>query len=276
MLTKADTRIQEFQKHRKKLYETNYDPLRAYRAYKKKYKVAPKKAWAESAIYKRGRKMTIASQLKFSRYCCRHSQTPEAAIKLMQLETGDRFSEYVGVFMIAVREWESRVDPKIKSNHASTGWYFKPFSVALEDLDRDEFGNFQFYTERWTGSSVEELNQRVTNWFNLSDIERQKYINKKAEEVTKQFQEQQARAEAYRQEHQERWAREQREWRDIWERLNSDSQANPRILKNAYQDISALKKDYRRLCLVHHPDHGGSDRDFIQLNSEYEQLKRRF
>jgi hypothetical protein len=33
-----------------------------------------------------------------------------------------------------------------------------------------------------------------------------------------------------------------------------------------------IKKAYRRLCLVHHPDKGGSNDEFIKINNAYNEL----
>lgn len=33
-----------------------------------------------------------------------------------------------------------------------------------------------------------------------------------------------------------------------------------------------IKKAYRRLCLIHHPDKGGSNDEFIKINEAYNEL----
>ena len=33
-----------------------------------------------------------------------------------------------------------------------------------------------------------------------------------------------------------------------------------------------IKKAYRRLCLIHHPDKGGSNDEFIKINNAYNEL----
>lgn len=36
--------------------------------------------------------------------------------------------------------------------------------------------------------------------------------------------------------------------------------------------LEELKKAYRKLALIHHPDRGGNEKDFIALKNEYDQL----
>lgn len=38
------------------------------------------------------------------------------------------------------------------------------------------------------------------------------------------------------------------------------------------QTLEDLKKQYKRLAMVHHPDRGGDTRDMQEINSEYDQL----
>lgn len=40
--------------------------------------------------------------------------------------------------------------------------------------------------------------------------------------------------------------------------------------------LEELKKQYRKLALKHHPDRGGNEKDFIELQREYEKLSNQF
>ena len=40
-------------------------------------------------------------------------------------------------------------------------------------------------------------------------------------------------------------------------------------------DLSALRKEYKRLAVLHHPDKGGSTEDMQEINAEYELLSKR-
>lgn len=39
--------------------------------------------------------------------------------------------------------------------------------------------------------------------------------------------------------------------------------------------LDALKKEFRRLCMIHHPDRGGDTATMAAINAEYEALFRR-
>jgi len=39
-------------------------------------------------------------------------------------------------------------------------------------------------------------------------------------------------------------------------------------------DLEIIKKQYRRLVLKHHPDHGGNPEDFIRINEAYRKIIR--
>jgi curved DNA-binding protein CbpA len=41
------------------------------------------------------------------------------------------------------------------------------------------------------------------------------------------------------------------------------------------QTLEELKKQYKRLAMIHHPDRGGTTKDMQEINSEYDQLFQR-
>lgn len=44
---------------------------------------------------------------------------------------------------------------------------------------------------------------------------------------------------------------------------------------NNISDLSALRKEYKRLAVLHHPDKGGSTVDMQQINAEYDIISKR-
>tara|TARA_R110000744_G_scaffold317753_1_gene424332 strand:+ start:732 stop:1043 length:312 start_codon:yes stop_codon:yes gene_type:complete len=57
-------------------------------------------------------------------------------------------------------------------------------------------------------------------------------------------------------------------------KVNTLKRSNSHEILQIYPPVTEeeVKSAYRKLCLVHHPDKGGKNDDFIKLNNAYQEL----
>ncbi|WP_036489705.1 J domain-containing protein [Myxosarcina sp. GI1] len=283
----------DYKQMRKECYQYDRKPQAAYYRFKSKYGYPPQFIWASNCFFNQRRKMTIASQLKFARYCCRHTSTSNEALEMMRLECGEvRFEQYKLKFKTACKEWESRISPNIESDHASKGYSFLKYRlVNSEDYE-------QSVSIRLRSDNIHDLNQMVTAWLNAPEGEKQRdrtynhrrYFEPDSDEYKQRMQEYEASYQAREAECQrqmndpEYQRRQQKAYQKAWEAYNRTQnkiKANATVnsakfLTDTYNSLSELKKAYRSLSKQHHPDLGGKPESFRQLTVEYEALCLRF
>ena len=58
------------------------------------------------------------------------------------------------------------------------------------------------------------------------------------------------------------------------QKVNTLKRSNSHEILQIYPPVTEeeVKSAYRKLCLVHHPDKGGKNDDFIKLNNAYQEL----
>lgn len=281
----------DFKTMRKGCYQRNCNPQVAHNRFKKKYGYSPPIGWHSHCYFNQNKKITAASQLKFARYCLRHTNDADEAIEMMETEVGigARWDECKLKFLACVREWESRVSPRIESLHSSQGWRYKKFDVchpAIAKTHHEYFEDNDIYT----------LNDLVIAWETLSEEEQkveqervkqsllgnntpppqtEQYkvrertkINRKSRTQTRR------KAESYyRQRYQRHYSRYEKKSPQTKSFVVTSSS---KFLQGKYTSLTALKKAYRRLSKKLHPDTGGNDEDFRQLRDEYLKLKSQF
>jgi len=276
---------------RKGCYHRNLNPQDAYDQFREKYGYSPPIAWANHCFFSQNRKMTVASQMKFARYCLRHTNSADEAIEIMQLEVGieARWDEYKLKFLTCVREWESRVSLEIESLHASKGWRYKKFDIyhpALEKPHHEYIEDNDIYTlndlvKAWEALSEEEQTaekerveqsllgkhspQSQTRQQKVKERQNTHYTSKARRKAASGYQQQQ-RYKRQSSRHENRSAKAK----------TSFVSSQAKFLKSKYHTIAELKTAYRNLSKKLHPDTGGNDEDFRQLLDEYERLKSQF
>ncbi len=65
----------------------------------------------------------------------------------------------------------------------------------------------------------------------------------------------------------------------FWKRMIAPDDVKQALLTmdlQANADWTAMKKQYRQLCMTHHPDRGGTTADYQALQSAYQTLKQRY
>ena len=281
----------DYRTMRKGCYHRNLNPQDAYNQFREKYGYSPPLAWSSHCFFSHNRKMTTASQLKFARYCLRQTNSADEAIEMMQTEVGfeAKWDEYRRNFLACVREWESRVSPKIESLHASQGWRYKKFDIYHPATDKP-------HHEYVEDNDIYTLNDLVTAWENLSGEEQtaekerveQSLLGKnstqsqtrqqKAKERKNTHYTSKARRKAasgyQQQQHHERQS--SRHGNRSAKAKTSFVSSQGKFLQGKYQTIAELKTAYRKLSKKLHPDTGGNDQDFRELLDEYEKLKSQF
>lgn len=281
----------DYRTMRKGCYQRNCNPQKAYNKFHQKYGYAPPIAWNSHCFFNQNKKMTVPSQLKFARYCLRTTDSADEAIEMMQIEVGigAKWDEYKLKFLVCVREWESRVSPKIESLHASQGWRYQKFEIYHPVSKKP-------HHEYLEDNDIYTLNDQVIAWEALSEEEqeaeqeivKQSLLGRTSPgPQTKEPQADQRKKTYYRSrtrrenssgyQQQKRFQRNSSKYRKKSVKSESSlKSSSAKFFRDKYSTVAELKTAYRNLSKKFHPDTGGNEEDFKQLLDEYLKLKSQF